>query len=82
MAISRSLQPRQQYGLGSFVKKIGRGLKKVVKSPIGKAALIGGLGSWGLGMGPLGGMKGAGWLKNLGGWGASKFLGRPDVVAG
>ena len=40
MAISRSLQPRQQYGLGSFVKKIGRGIKKVAKSPLGKAALM------------------------------------------
>ena len=33
---------RQQYGLGSFVKKIAKKAKKVVKSPLGKAALIGG----------------------------------------
>jgi len=36
---------RQRYGFGSFVskafKKVGRGLKKVIKSPIGKAALLG-----------------------------------------
>ena len=35
---------RQMYGLGKLVKKITRGVKKIVKSPIGKAALIGGLG--------------------------------------
>ena len=31
---------RQGYFLGKLVKKIGRGIKKVVKSPIGKAALL------------------------------------------
>ena len=30
---------RQEYGLGSIVKKIGRTVKKVAKSPLGKAAL-------------------------------------------
>ena len=40
--------PRQNYGLGKLVKKAVRGVKKIVKSPLGKAALIGGLG-WGLG---------------------------------
>jgi len=33
--------PRQLYGLGSLVKSIGKTAKKIVKSPIGKAALIG-----------------------------------------
>jgi hypothetical protein len=32
-------EPRQAYGLGKLVKKIGRTVKKVAKSPIGKAAL-------------------------------------------
>jgi len=32
---------RQNYGLGSIVKKIGRTVKKVAKSPLGKAALFG-----------------------------------------
>jgi len=32
--------PRQNYGLGKLVKKAGRALKKVAKSPIGKAALL------------------------------------------
>ena len=59
---------RQQYGLGSFVKKIGKGLKKVVKSPIGKAALLGG-GLWGLGK--MGGIGSSGigknwWSKGIG----------------
>ena len=37
--------PRQKYGFGSFVKKafkkVAKPIKKVVKSPLGKAALIG-----------------------------------------
>ena len=65
--ISRVNEPRQLYGLGSFVKKIGKGIKKVAKSPIGKAALIGG-GLWGLNKwGPLAGkispMFSGGWDK-------------------
>jgi len=53
-------QPRQLYGLGSLVKSIGKTVKKVVKSPIGKAALIG-LGGAGLmGMGPFSGLAGIG----------------------
>ncbi len=71
MAISRMQQPqqmqgglgaldapRQGYFLGKLVKKATRAVKKVVKSPLGKAALIG-LGGAGLmGAGPLGGMLG------------------------
>ena len=53
MAISRMQEPRQLYGLGSLVKSIGKTIKKVVKSPIGKAAILG-LGAYGLG-GGLGG---------------------------
>jgi len=37
---------RRAYGIGSFFKKIKRAAKKVFKSPLGKAALIG-LGGWG-----------------------------------
>jgi len=44
MPISRSQMPRQMYGLGSFVKSIGKGIKKIVKSPIGKAAIMAGIG--------------------------------------
>ena len=79
-----SLQdPRQNYGLGKLVKKAVRGVKKIVKSPIGKMALMGGLGMYGMGAGPFSGMKGAGFLKglmgkqlgskSLGGW-ANKLL--------
>ena len=66
MAISRMQQPRQMYGLGSLVKKAVRGVKKIVKSPLGKAAIIGGLGMIPFGaskaslFGRLGGMFTAG----------------------
>ncbi len=80
MAISRSLQPRQQYGLGGIgkiFKKVTKPIKKIVKSPVGKAALLAGLGSWGLGMGPLGGLKGAGWMGNIPSWfGKDRMLGK------
>jgi len=64
--------PRQMYGLGSLVKSIGKGVKSAVsgvkdliKSDAGKLLGIAALGSYGLGMGPLGGFKGAGFLKNI-----------------
>ena len=50
MAISRMQEPRQLYGLGSLVKSIGKTVKKIVKSPIGKAAILG-LGGYALGGG-------------------------------
>ncbi len=61
MAISRMQQPRQMYGLGSIVKKAVRGVKKIAKSPLGKAALIGGLG-YGINSGAFGGF-GKGFIK-------------------
>lgn len=42
--INRSMQPRQMYGLGSLVKKAVKGVKNVIKSPIGKAAMLGAVG--------------------------------------
>jgi hypothetical protein len=46
---------RQMYGLGKLVKKVTRSVKKIAKSPIGKAALLytvgGGLGSLAKGQG-------------------------------
>ena len=36
-----TLEPRQNYGLGKLVKKAFKGVKKIAKSPLGKAALIG-----------------------------------------
>jgi hypothetical protein len=48
---------RRAYGLGSIFKSIGKAAKKVFKSPVGKAALIG-LGGYWLGGGQaLGGAK-------------------------
>ena len=41
MPISRMQNPRQLYGLGSIVKSIGKGVKSIIKSPIGKAAILG-----------------------------------------
>jgi hypothetical protein len=54
---------RQMYGLGKLVKKATGAIKKIIKSPVGKAALLYGLGSYGLGKGLFGGIKGAGFLK-------------------
>ena len=59
--------PRQGYGLGSLIKSITKPFKKVVdvgkqviKSPVGKAALLG-LGGAGLmGYGPMSGLSGIG----------------------
>ena len=53
------------YGLGSLVKKAVRGVKKIVKSPLGKAAILGGIGMYGMGAGPFSGVKGSGFLRNL-----------------
>jgi len=58
MPISRMQQPRQLYGLGSIVKKIGRAAKKVVKSDLGKAALTAAALYYGRGMLPSGGGSG------------------------
>ena len=62
MPISRMQQPRQMYGLGSFVKKAVKGVtnavKSVAKSPVGLAALIGG-GAGLMGYGPLKGLAGS-----------------------
>ena len=61
--------PRQNYGLGSFVKKAVRGVKKIAKSPLGKAALLGG-GMYFAGGGGLPGFMGG---KGLGGFGSNAF---------
>ena len=47
-------QARQGYKLGKLVKKIGRSLKKIVKSDAGKAVLAAGLGSYAMGYNPFG----------------------------
>ena len=80
MAISRSLmerqlragggimtleEPRQGYFLGKIVKKAKRAVKKITKSPIGKLAILGGLGAYAGGLGPFAGLRGAGFAKPL-----------------
>jgi len=50
---------RAHLGLGSFIKKIGKAAKSVVKSPLGKAAILG-LGGYYLGGGNLFGAQRAG----------------------
>jgi len=62
MPISRMQQPRQLYGLGSIVKKIGKAAKKVVKSDLGKAA-IAAAGLYYAGGGNLFGLQRAGLAK-------------------
>ena len=65
---------RQGYFLGKLVKKITKPIKKIVKSPIGKAALVAGLGAYAGGLGPFAKLKGAGFAKGLGS-GISSLLG-------
>ena len=61
---------RQMYGLGKLVKKVTRSVKKIAKSPLGKAALLS-VGAFGLPGGAFG-MKG--FLPQAFKTGASKFL--------
>jgi len=58
---------RRAYGFGSIFSKIGKAAKKVLKSPIGKAALV--AGGFGLaGMGPFKGLQGTSLGTTVGGW--------------
>ena len=59
-------EPRQGYFLGKIVRKAKKAVKKVVKSPLGKMALLGGLGAYAGGLGPFAKLKGAGFLKGAG----------------
>ncbi len=70
-------EPRQGYFLGKIVKKAKRAVKKIVKSPIGKLALLGG-GAY-LAGGALGGGGGLGnftklFAKTKGLFDSGKFL--------
>ena len=69
---------RQRYGFGSFIKKITKPIKKIAKSKLGKAALLGG-DLYGLGSlaGGTGGLSNFGALgSKVGGWfGKNKLLG-------
>ena len=60
---------RRKYGLGSFVKKAFKKLKKLAKSPIGKAALMyvatAGLGALGAGAAGRAAVPGQSWMRFL-----------------
>ena len=73
---------RQMYGLGKLVKKIGRSVKKIAKSPIGKAALLYAGGTFLGGLPALGGsgtfmanLKSGQGIGNLFSFGKSKLFG-------
>jgi len=80
MAISRMQEPRQQYGLGSIVKKAVRGVKKIVKSPIGKAA-IGGALMFGIPGTNIGGLFGRASFMTPGAGGVTGLLGKQGIGA-
>ena len=65
-------EPRQGYFLGKIVRKAKKAVKKVAKSPVGKAALLYGLTG---GLGALGAGKGLGSLAQLSTYAPSAVLG-------
>ena len=69
--------PRQGYFLGKLVKKATRGIKKIVKSPIGKLALLG-AGAYGLGA--LGAAGKGGFFKQL--MAGQGNFGLPQIMKG
>ena len=89
MPISRMQNPRQLYGLGSIVKSIGKGVKSIIKSPIGKAAILGfganalmgggGLGSIFSKLGMSGGSGGSGIIGMFGK--AKNFIGANKMLS-
>ena len=73
---------RQAYGLGSIIKKAVKGVKKIAKSPLGKAALIGG-GLYGLNRFGLGSSGiGKNWWSKAMGTGAGKLLMGKPITTG
>jgi len=86
-------EPRQRFFLGKIVRKAKKAVKKVVKSPVGKAALLAGLGAYAGGLGPfasgssmfggkLAGLKGAGFLRGAGSGLFSGLTGGGDSFLG
>ena len=71
---------RQMYGLGKLVKKITRGVKKVVKSPIGKAAIGAALFKFGGGKGIMGKLFGLPGVDEFGG--TPGFLSKFGLTSG
>ena len=73
------MAPRQNYGFGSFVKKAVRGVKKIVKSPLGKAAIAGAIG-FGIPGTSFGGLIGRAGM--FGGAGAPGIFGNTGGIGG
>ncbi len=72
---------RQMYGLGKLVKKIGRSVKKIAKSPIGKAALLGAA-AFGIPGTSIGGLFGrASFMLPAGSGGVTGLLGKKGIAA-
>mgnify|MGYP003625150762 CR=1 FL=1 len=78
---------RQMYGLGKLVKKITRGVKKIAKSPIGKAALLYAGGTYLGGLNAFGGsgtfmanLKSGQGIGNLFNFGKNKLFG--EMITG
>jgi hypothetical protein len=69
---------RRKYGLGSFIKKAFKKVKKIAKSPIGKAALLAGTMYLTRNMGPM--SKAGGWKNYL--FGAKPFLSTTAAMKG
>jgi len=79
--ISSLQDPRQGYFLGKLVKKAGRAVKKITKSPLGKAALLG-LGGYALGGGfTAGGFGSSGIGRFLKGAGSNFIKGKGKMGA-
>ena len=88
MTISRMQQSRQMYGLGSFVKKIAKGVKgavkgvkKFAKSDLGKAALLG-VGAFGIPGTSFGGLLGSGGGSFLSNLFSGKATGLKELLGG
>ena len=72
---------RQMYGLGKLVKKIGRSVKKIAKSPIGKAALLGAA-AFGIPGTSIGGLFGrASFMLPAGSGGVTGLFGKKGIAA-
>ena len=76
------MAPRQNYGLGSFVKKAVRGVKKIAKSPIGQAALLYAGGAYLGGSTALGGAGGGFWSRMANPSGLMNLANIPSYLGG
>ena len=71
---------RQMYGLGKLVKKVTRGVKKIAKSPLGKAAIGAALFKFGSGKGIMGKLFGLPGVDEFGG--TPGFLNKFGLTSG